>query len=83
MYSCDKCGSCCRSLHLNSLYSDLDRGDGICKYLDVVSNLCTVYTDRPDLCNIEKMYKSVFYEYYSEKDYIEINKKYCRKLRGM
>lgn len=82
MFTCDKCACCCKSLYLNSLYSELDRGDGVCKYLDCSSNLCLIYDFRPVICNVEKMYKNVFCEYYSEKEYFEINKTYCRKLRG-
>ena len=34
MFHCDKCGICCRSLRRSPLYSGLDRGDGVCRYLD-------------------------------------------------
>lgn len=33
MFECDKCGSCCKNLKKIGEYFDLDRGDGICKYL--------------------------------------------------
>ena len=41
MFECDKCGACCRSLKRSELYSKLDRGDGVCKYLN--DNLCSIY----------------------------------------
>ena len=41
MFKCDCCGCCCRNLQLSDLYSELDRGDGTCKYL--VGNLCSIY----------------------------------------
>ena len=40
MYECDICGTCCRNLNKSSIYEDLDRGDGTCKYLE--SNLCSI-----------------------------------------
>lgn len=82
MYECDKCGSCCKNLFLNPIYKDLDRGDGCCKHLDLESNLCTIYYTRPNICNIKQMYIDVFYDQYSEEEYIKINKKYCKELRG-
>ena len=38
MYKCDKCGRCCRNLNFNDLYNYLNRGDGVCIYLDELTN---------------------------------------------
>lgn len=51
MFNCDKCGLCCRSLHLSELYHDLDKGDGVCIHLDEKTNLCRIYHSRPEKCN--------------------------------
>lgn len=40
MFECDKCGECCRHLKGISIYAELDRGDGICKYL---KEICAVF----------------------------------------
>lgn len=40
MFKCDKCGECCRHLDKSEEYRELDRGDGVCKYLD--QNLCSI-----------------------------------------
>jgi len=40
MFQCDRCGCCCRNLHKSEIYAELDRGDGVCKYL--LGNLCTI-----------------------------------------
>lgn len=52
MFHCDCCGLCCMNLDKSDLYSDLNRGDGICKYFDEQTHLCSIYDERP-----EKYYK--------------------------
>lgn len=58
MFECDKCGECCRHLKGISIYAELDRGDGICKYLK--GNLCSIYEDRPLFCRIDDCYEQFF-----------------------
>lgn len=60
MFYCDCCGLCCMNLSKSEIYSDLDRGDGICKYFDMDSKLCTIYEERPEKCNVDKMYNNFF-----------------------
>jgi len=38
------------------MFSSLDRGDGTCKFFDDAANNCTIYEDRPTLCNVEATY---------------------------
>ena len=45
MFKCDCCGNCCKNIAKSELYSDLDRGDGVCKYL--IGNICSIYNERP------------------------------------
>ena len=80
-FNCSKCGSCCRNLHLNELYKELDRGDGVCKYFAETTNFCKIYSTRPDICNVMKMYETHFNKYYSLKEYIRLNEKSCEKLK--
>ena len=42
------------NLDKSDLYSDLNRGDGICKYFDEQTHLCSIYDERPEKCNIDK-----------------------------
>lgn len=81
MFSCDKCGECCKHLHLSSLYADLDRGDGVCKYL--VNNLCSIYQNRPIKCRIDESYALYFRNTYSLEEFYEINKAICNKLKQL
>ena len=79
---CDKCGLCCKSLNLNSIYDDLHNGDGICKYLDLKSNLCKIYKKRPILCNIEKSYDLFFNKVYTKDEFYKLNYEICLKLKS-
>ncbi len=75
MFNCDKCGQCCRHLHLSDLYKNLDRGDGVCKYL--IGNLCSIYDNRPLLCRIDESYETFFKNEYSIEEYYLLNKRIC------
>lgn len=80
MFKCDKCGKCCRNLKLNEIYSFLDRGDGVCKYLDLKKNLCEIYDNRPILCNVDKMY-DYYRKKYTKEDFYRLNTLICKKLK--
>lgn len=80
-FVCTQCGMCCRNLDKNNLYSDLDRGDGICKYFNEMTNLCSIYETRPDKCNVEKGYQ-YFKMMISFEEYLRYNTNACRELQG-
>lgn len=82
MFQCQRCGSCCRSLSQSELYSDLDRGDGICQYLDTVTNLCQIYDNRPLKCNVNKMYDQLFSQQMPRTEYYAINHAACKILQA-
>lgn len=79
-FKCSRCGACCRSLDRSALYADLDRGDGVCRYLDEKSNLCTIYGRRPLKCNVDRMYELYFCRFMSREAYEAENYKMCRLL---
>lgn len=81
MFSCDKCGICCKNLHRNSLYANLHDGDGICKYLNIEENLCEIYENRPILCNLKKSYDLYFFSIYTEEEFYRLNLKACEELK--
>lgn len=80
-FPCDRCGACCRHLELSPLYKDLDRGDGVCKYLS--GNLCSIYETRPLLCRVDDCYTAFFKGQYSLYDYYELNQKACNKIKQL
>lgn len=81
MFDCKKCGQCCRHLNLSSLYDHLNRGDGVCKYLDDESSLCTIYENRPDECNIDLIYERCFSTSMSKEEYYRLNYKMCKEFQ--
>jgi len=81
MFECKQCGNCCRHLDRSGLYKDLDRGDGVCRYLK--DNLCSIYEDRPLLCRIEESYNEVFSEVYTKEEYYRLNKEACRNIQSL
>lgn len=82
IFECDKCGACCKHLDLcPSIYGDLDRGDGVCKYL--ADNLCSIYEQRPLKCNIQESYETHFKNIYSIEEFYRLNKLMCIKLKNL
>ena len=80
MFKCDNCGECCRNLHLSDLYKELDKGDGVCKYLE--GNLCSIYNERPLLCRVDESYQKLFKEKVSYDEYLKLNEYYCEKFKN-
>ena len=78
---CDKCGICCKNLKLSDVYINLHNGDGICRYLDLETNLCTIYENRPILCNLIESYNKYFSEIYTEEEFYRSNFEVCEKLK--
>ena len=80
-FLCDCCGLCCMNLKQSSLYEDLDRGDGICKFFEVETKLCSIYNNRPMKCNIEKSYELYLKGVMPKDTYYELNYAACRELK--
>ena len=80
-FYCDCCGLCCRHINKSELSKNIDRGDGVCKFLDEEKNLCKIYDSRPDFCNVEKGYKKIFSKIYSEEEYLRLNYAACENLK--
>ena len=78
MFDCKQCGNCCRKLNRSGLYKELDRGDGVCKYL--IENLCSVYDERPLLCRIDESYNEIFSEIYTKEEFYRLNEEACRNM---
>lgn len=80
MFKCDKCGICCRSIKDNPIYKHLDRGDGVCRYLDS-HNLCSIYDKRPLICNVDEAYRQIFYLRMTRDEYYKLNYDACERLK--
>ncbi|MGC8122008.1 YkgJ family cysteine cluster protein [Marinobacter sp. VGCF2001] len=81
-FPCTQCGKCCKNVHLSDLTSWLDRGDGVCRNLDTVTNLCKIYQTRPDICRIEKQYFIHYAEDYTWEEFKKLNLEVCEILPG-
>ncbi len=79
-FKCKKCGLCCKNLDVSEIYKELHNGDGICNYLDLNTNKCNIYDNRPELCNIEISYNLYFSETFSIQEYYDLNYKGCWNL---
>lgn len=79
-FECDCCGLCCRHINKN-LLKNFDSGDGVCKFLDREKNLCRIYKNRPDICNVETGYKKYFSGKYSWEEFLKINYEICEELK--
>lgn len=81
MFKCDCCGCCCRNIDKSELYSDLDRGDGTCKYL--TESLCSIYDKRPLFCRVDECYELFFKDIMSLDEYYRLNIEECKKLKKL
>ena len=81
LFPCTRCGACCRNLGKSSLFSQLDRGDGVCRHLDVNANLCLIYETRPKICRVSDMY-AAFQDQLSWTAYVALNQQACRELQS-
>ena len=79
-FKCVQCGICCRNIHLVEELKSFDLGNGVCKYLDTETNLCRIYEERPEICNIEKSFDNYYKNFMSEDEYLELNYKGCQLL---
>jgi len=82
-FLCTQCGACCRT-------SMKERGaekhglpikeDGSCGYL--VGNLCSIYEDRPEICNVEQTMERVVKEgkWKNKTDFYKFVTKNCHEL---
>ena len=79
-FPCTGCGACCRSVRLSELTAALDRGDGACRHLDDVQNICTIYDVRPDICNIKRTYEQHYKSSISWSKFVALNQIACDDL---
>ncbi len=78
-FNCDKCGKCCRLLSGIPQLASFDRGDGVCIHLQ--GNLCDIYENRPDICNVEKMFPA-FSQNMNYEQYIALMEDSCLYLKA-
>lgn len=77
--NCSNCTAlCCRQM--GKIIPEFDRGDTICKYLDEDTNKCTIYEQRPFICDTVRIYNKYFKDKYTPEEWNEINQRACESL---
>jgi Fe-S-cluster containining protein len=79
-FPCNSCGACCKSIRLSTLTDWLDRGDGVCRYFDDQQNTCTIYENRPEICNVRVMYEKHYQSQFNWSEFVLVNQKACDAL---
>lgn len=79
-FPCNRCGACCRNVHLASETQFLDRGDGCCKHYDDHTQLCSIYTERPSICRVDEQYSLNYQKIMRWSDFVNLNIEACKKL---
>lgn len=79
-FNCTKCGLCCQNLGQIDIYSHLHNGDGVCYYFDLETNLCSIYSTRPFICNVDLCFERFFVGSISKEQYYSINYEGCKNL---
>lgn len=91
--NCDKCGLCCTRVrdvitnnNLPLVVKELVKEfpytwneKGVCEKL--VDNKCSVYENRPAICNIKTMYNMYYKNIMTEKEYLKQTLNSCNKLK--
>jgi hypothetical protein len=80
IFPCNNCGACCKSIRLSTLTDWLDRGDGVCRHFDDIQNTCTIYENRPEVCNVRVMYEKHYQSQFNWTEFVVVNQKACDAL---
>ncbi|WRD94158.1 YkgJ family cysteine cluster protein [Helicobacter pylori] len=54
-FPCTSCGLCCKNITGIVELVGFDAGNGVCKFLDLETNLCKIYESRP----LKKLYSHI------------------------
>lgn len=79
-FPCIACGECCRCSGSIPQLQALINKKGICRYFDETTQLCRVYSHRPEICNVDKVYETYFRNAMSEREFIVMNLEACYQL---
>ncbi|TXH75941.1 MAG: YkgJ family cysteine cluster protein [Thiothrix sp.] len=82
-FPCDRCGACCRNVHLAKETQALDRGDGACQYYDATSKQCSIYAERPSICRVDEQYVTNYQVLMTWDEFVEVNLQACKQLKKL
>lgn len=78
-FNCWNCTACCRLCNKIEELKQYDRGDGTCINL-TSDNLCSIYENRPEICNTKRMYEKKWKPLMSWDKYVELSEVACKIL---
>lgn len=95
-FKCSGCGLCCANLgkvidavkgrinptEMDKMFIDFPypiNEDGSCSQ-QKDSGECSVYDDRPDVCNVEKMYETQYKPYMTKEQHYKEGNKICNQM---
>jgi len=79
-FTCDSCGLCCHKAYLVPELSEFIGADGQCRYF--INNQCSIYDERPLICNIEKYYETFLSEILTKEEFYQKNHGACMELKS-
>lgn len=83
MFNCEQCGCCCRNIGKVFWAKSMALSNGICKYLNQETNLCTIYNNRPIFCNVDAFYEKYLKNKMFIDEFYVKNKSECKKLQAL
>ena len=79
-FPCDSCGICCKHIGQIPQLAHFDNGKGQCVHLNE-NNQCTIYEQRPEICNVAFMYEKHYKTQYSKEEFYALNIQICEMLK--
>ena len=80
-FDCTKCGACCKRIAQIAELKDFDSGNGVCSQLDLATNECKIYANRPLVCRVDEMFEKYFSSVLSKAEFYGLNAKCCNILQ--
>ncbi|GHQ26300.1 hypothetical protein VN1218_06640 [Helicobacter pylori] len=85
-FPCTSCRLCCKNITGIIELVGFDAGNGVCKFLDLETNLCKIYESRPLICRVDEAYKKLYshipklYSHIPLKEFYAKNAEVCNAL---
>ncbi|GAA8170116.1 YkgJ family cysteine cluster protein [Helicobacter pylori] len=79
-FPCTSCGLCCKNIAGIIEFIGFDAGNGVCKFLDLETNLCKIYESRPLICRVDEAHKKL-YSHIPLKEFYAKNAEVCNALQ--
>ena len=81
VFPCNRCGACCKMVGNSVIGSSMALANGVCKWFDDITNLCTIYGNRPMFCNVDACYEQFYSWIMTREEFYEMNLQVCNNLK--